>query len=278
MSLTLKALWHTESLWIEDDAWLSDIADHCGVSQYHLNRAFSAAFGCGPMRYLRARRLSEAAKGLASGRLTATDAALFAEYASTAAFSRAFTTEFGATPSKVRLSGDTKDLSLINPKTLELPMPFDLPAPRLETIEPFHVAGIMHRYIRESVSGIPSLRAEFIAHFGNIDGERPGAAFGVCLDGDGTGFSHMAWVEVAKGGGAPELETCKMAGGRFAVFDIDEHVSDIHKVAHAIFGEWLPRSDYELGQSQDFERHEDRFDPMTGSGVIEIWVPVTPRS
>ena len=55
MSLTQKALWYTESLLIEDDARLSDIVDHCGVFQYHLHRAFSAAFGCGPMSYLRTR-------------------------------------------------------------------------------------------------------------------------------------------------------------------------------------------------------------------------------
>ena len=33
-------------------------------------------------------------------------------------------------------------------------------------------------------------------------------------------------------------------------------------------------SGYELGGTPDFERYDERFNPETGTGEMEIWVPV----
>ena len=61
-----KALWYVESHSRESIS-LEDIADACKVSPFHLTRAFAATMGLSLMRYVRARRLSEAARQLASG-------------------------------------------------------------------------------------------------------------------------------------------------------------------------------------------------------------------
>ena len=64
-----KAPWYVESHSRESIS-LEDIADACKVSPFHLTRAFAATMGLSLMRYVRARRLSEAARQLASGATT----------------------------------------------------------------------------------------------------------------------------------------------------------------------------------------------------------------
>ena len=59
-----KALWFIESH-LAEPITLGDIAGIGGVSRYHLTRAFAAATGYSIMRYVRARRLSAAARRLA---------------------------------------------------------------------------------------------------------------------------------------------------------------------------------------------------------------------
>jgi len=79
---------------------LEDIARSCHVSAFHLTRAFSAALGISLMRYVRARRLSEAARQLAQGAEDILCVALDAGYGSHEAFTRAFREQFALAPSR----------------------------------------------------------------------------------------------------------------------------------------------------------------------------------
>ena len=65
MSLTDKAIWVIERN-LSRPLTLSELADACGVSRFHLARAFGAATGLSVMQYVRSRRLTEAARSLAS--------------------------------------------------------------------------------------------------------------------------------------------------------------------------------------------------------------------
>src|SRR4029453_18010801 len=85
MSVTRKALWYIESH-LSGDTSLDAIADVAEVSRFHLSRAFSAATGYSITSYLRARRLSEAAKSLAQGAPDILAVALDAGYGSHEAF------------------------------------------------------------------------------------------------------------------------------------------------------------------------------------------------
>lgn len=55
------ALWFVESH-LKEETSLDAIAEVAGVSRFHLTRAFGFATGLPVMRYVRARRLSEAAR------------------------------------------------------------------------------------------------------------------------------------------------------------------------------------------------------------------------
>ena len=66
MNPAQKALWYIESH-LAEELTLDEVAAIGGVSRFHMVRAFAAATGLSVMRYVRARRLSEAARALANG-------------------------------------------------------------------------------------------------------------------------------------------------------------------------------------------------------------------
>jgi AraC family transcriptional regulator len=79
MNPAQKALWYIESH-LGEPLTLDEIADIAGVSRFHLVRAFAATTGFPVMRYVRARRLSEAARALANGAPDILNLALEADY------------------------------------------------------------------------------------------------------------------------------------------------------------------------------------------------------
>ena len=101
MNPAQKALWYIESH-LADALTLDEIAAVGGVSRFHMVRAFAEVTGLSVMRYVRARRLSEAARALAGGAPDILNLALEADYGSHEAFTRAFRDHFGVTPEAVR--------------------------------------------------------------------------------------------------------------------------------------------------------------------------------
>jgi AraC family transcriptional regulator len=61
---------------------------------------------------------------------------------------------------------------------------------------------------------------------------------------------------------------------RYAVFSHRDHVSRIRAAFYTIWNRWLPASNHEHADAPDFERYDERFDPRTGTGTVEIWLPV----
>jgi len=66
MNSVEKALWFIESHFASEIT-LEEIANAAGVSRFHMTRAFGIATGHSIMRYVRGRRLTEAAKALSLG-------------------------------------------------------------------------------------------------------------------------------------------------------------------------------------------------------------------
>src|ERR1700726_3526439 len=132
MNPAQKALWFIESH-LANQLTLDDIAAIGGVSRFHMVRAFAAATGLSVMRYVRARRLSEAARALANGAPDILGVALDAEYGSHEAFTRAFREHFGLTPDAVRAQRCLDSLNLQGPLSMDSTLREDLAPPRFET-------------------------------------------------------------------------------------------------------------------------------------------------
>src|SRR5271167_2873076 len=107
-----KALWCIETR-LGSDLSLAEVAAFSGVSPFHLVRAFGAATGHSVMRYVRARRLTEAARRLAAGAADILAVALDAGYGSHEAFTRAFREQFGLTPEAVRAQCHLENIELV---------------------------------------------------------------------------------------------------------------------------------------------------------------------
>jgi AraC family transcriptional regulator len=58
------------------------------------------------------------------------------------------------------------------------------------------------------------------------------------------------------------------------VFTHDGHISTIRGTWKSIWSQWLPGSGHKLADAPFFERYGEAFDPRTGSGGFEIWIPL----
>jgi AraC family transcriptional regulator len=52
----------------------------------------------------------------------------------------------------------------------------------------------------------------------------------------------------------------------------------LHNTWQYIWKQWLPTSGLKPAPTPDFECYDERFDPFTGEGSIEIWFPIQRQS
>ena len=275
MNPARKALWFIESH-LAGELTLDEISDVAGVTRFHMVRAFAAATGFSVMRYVRARRLSEAARSLASGAPDILQVALDAEYGSHEAFTRAFRDHFGLTPETVRSLACIEDLKLQEPIQMKSSIIENLDPPRFEVVRPLLVAGIGDRHTHENGAGIPSQWHCFHHSVDDIPHRVGKVAYGVCCNGDDAGnFDYIAGVEVADFSELPRrFGRIRIPEQRYAVFTHTDHVASIRRTVSTIWNQWLPASSLKAADAPNFERYDGKFDPMTGNGGFEIWVPV----
>jgi AraC family transcriptional regulator len=269
-----KAIWYIESHFGEGIT-LDDIAQVSGVSRHHLVRAFGTVTGRSAMRYVRGRRLTEAARALVDGAPDILTVALDAGYASHEAFTRAFRDEFGIAPELVRANGTVSNLLLTEPTKMNESEMAKLPEPHRVDGKAILLAGLSERYNDISIAGVPSQWQRFVPRIGHVPGAVSGATYGVCYNGDDDGnVDYMAGVEVRDFSGAPpDLARIRLAAQHYLVFEINEHISSIRMAWNAIWNAWLPRSGNTLADAPFFERYGPAFDPQTGSGGYEFWLP-----
>jgi AraC family transcriptional regulator len=239
-------------------------------------RAFAAATGFSVMRYVRARRLTEAARELARGAPDILSLALDADYGSHEAFTRAFRDHFGMTPEAVRSATCLDHLKLQEPILMDSTALDTLAQPRFENGKAFLVAGVGGRFTYESSAGIPLLWQRYHQEAGNIPNMMGNVAYGVCCNGDDAGnFDYIAGREVSDFSDLPrEFARVRIAAQKYAVFTHTEHISAIRRTVNSIWNHWLPQSGFKMADAPNFERYDETFDPKTGNGGLEIWVPI----
>jgi len=152
----------------------------------------------------------------------------------------------------------------------------DLAPPRFETGRALLVAGLTQRYSQETTAGIPAQWQRFVPWIGHIPGQTGEATYGVCYNGDGESHvDYMSGVEVTDFAGLPsEFSKVRLSEQRYAVFTHAGHVSDIHHTWASIWSRWFPASGMEHADAPDFERYGPEFDPQSGAGGFEIWIPI----
>jgi len=275
MTITGRAIWLIET-GTTQPLTLSRLSELCAVSPFHLSRTFRSATGMSPMVYLRARRLSDAAMRLATGDDDILTVAMDAQYGSHEAFTRAFASCFGVLPSTVRRARSTRNLTLQEPLEMDKSRLVDIAAPELKNSKAFDVVGLGTLCTFENTGAIPSLWQDFSARSDHMNAAPGAAAYGVCHAADDEGrFQYLAGVEMEKGEPEPEgMERISIPAGRYAVFTHKAHISEIGNTVYTIWNKSLPDLGLNHRQAPDFERYDRRFNPKTGRGPVEIWIPV----
>jgi AraC family transcriptional regulator len=275
MNPAQKALWYIESH-LASPLTLDEISNVAGVSRFHMVRAFAVATGYSVFRYVRARRLTEAARALAAGAPDILHVALDADYGSHEAFTRAFRDHFGVTPETVRAATCLDKLKLQEPILMDSTAHDTIAPPRFETGKAMLITGVGERISFETSAVIPGLWHRFHQQMDDLPGRIGQIAYGVCCNGDDTGtFDYIAGVEVADFSGLPrDFSRVRIPEQRYAVFSHKEHISTIRRTISTIWNHWLPASGHKLADAPSFERYDENFDSVTGNGGLEIWVPI----
>lgn len=278
MTPAQKALWFIESH-LGEELTLEQIASVGGVSRFHMVRAFGAAFGLPVMRYVRARRLTQAARSLADGAPDILSVALAAGYASHEAFTRAFREQLGLTPEALRERCNLDNLELMEPLPMTAAPAASITPVRMEIATPLLLVGLSERHTQGDTTGISGQWSRFQPHLGSIPGQVGDVAYGVCYNSDDAGnMDYLSGVEVADFSDVPPgLSRLRIPEQRYAVFRHADHISAIQRTWAGIFNDWLPGSEYMLADAPSFERYGPEFDPYTGEGGLEVWIPVEPQ-
>ena len=154
--------------------------------------------------------------------------------------------------------------------------------PRFESQGPLLIAGVQAHYTCGTLDDIPKQWERFVPQIANVRGRVGEADYGLCIDmsaGD-KGFDYVTGVQVAELANLPAgWVGVRIPAQTYAIFSHPGHVSTIRVTAHAIGEEWLPESGREPAQPSDggpnlIERYGPQFDPNTGTGDIELWLPI----
>jgi AraC family transcriptional regulator len=146
----------------------------------------------------------------------------------------------------------------------------------LETLKPLLIAGLSERYTSETCAAIPSQWQRFEPYLGHIQGQVGRPTYGVVCNSDDAGNTeYISGVEVSDFSRVPaEFSRLRIPEQRYAVFRHSDHIATIRRTWFTIWNKALPEAGLQPSGGPEFERHGEEFDPRTGTGGFEIWIPI----
>jgi AraC family transcriptional regulator len=228
------------------------------------------------MQYVRARRLTAAARALAAGASDILSVALEAGYGSHEAFTRAFRDRFGHTPESVRARRSVDGLALVGPLELRPVANVRLDPPRVVHDQIVRVVGLAERCSFNTTINIPAQWQRFMERYDGIPYKRDQIPIGVNYSADDDGqFLYMCGAEVHRFGACSgELLHLEIPPRAYAVFEHNGHVSTIYETYRSIWNEAMPSTGRAVADAPVIERHNPAFDPRTGEGGLTLWIPL----
>lgn len=148
--------------------------------------------------------------------------------------------------------------------------------PRIVTRAAMTLVGMREHYHAGANAGIPSQWSRFAPFIGHISHEVPGVSYGVVYNVDASnGFDYLCGVEVTAVADVPDgCVELRLDAITYAVFVHAGHISTIQATFTAIWERGLTEAGVKAAEAPVFERYDETFDPRTGLGGLEIWVPI----
>lgn len=264
-----------------DDISYEDVARHVYMSNYHFHRLFSMIVGITANEYIRNRRLSMAGQELVMSDKKVIDIALKYGYESPESFAKAFQRFHGVTPSMAKRSG--VQLKSFNRLTIKIQFEGGTAMEyKIVEKEKFKLLAKVEAFRNESVSEdgnneIPDFwdrcRAEGV--FDILKQHAKGCdIYGVCapISKESNYFDYGIGM-IYDGGEVPEgFRVWEVTPTLWAVFKcIGTDENCIGETWDKIFKEFLPGSDYNMLDADDFELYAENGEE---DYFCEIWIPV----
>lgn len=271
---------------LEESFQLDDLTRSVGFSKYHFSRLFHSFTGYTLGRYIKMRRLNEAAKDLIESETRILDLAIKYQFSSQESFTRSFSGEFGVTPARYRKLGNRK--TLLNPIDVSKIILYQggmEVKPEVKIIEPLHVVGMVYEGMNFG-DGIPKMWQTFLTRIPEIKDRKDNMmSYGLCepVVEDFGEFNieepqqirYMAGVEVNSKQELPEgMDYWEIKHTKYAVFAHIGDLSTLGDTYKAIYSKWIPECGYEVVVSHDFEVYDKDFKPGDPKSKMYIYVPI----
>jgi AraC family transcriptional regulator len=148
--------------------------------------------------------------------------------------------------------------------------------PRTVRGAPLLLAGYSENYTFDRRSHIPAQWQRFAPLIGRVPGQIGKVAYGVCSNAaDGRSFDYLTAVEVADASALGDpLSVLSLPARDYAIFTHEGNVSALHVTLDQIWQHWSRRHGERIAKAPFFERYGESFDPATGNGGVDIWIPL----
>jgi AraC family transcriptional regulator len=150
-------------------------------------------------------------------------------------------------------------------------------APKFQQGPDLLVAGLNESYGKDTRARIPRQWERLVPHLGKVPGQAGPDTYGVCHAAGPDGrFEYLAGVAVSSPDRLPDgFTTLKIDPCRYAVFTHPGHVSSLPATIDTIWTRWAPGCGLPIAHAAPcYERYKPDFDPSTGLGGMEVWVPL----
>lgn len=161
-------------------------------------------------------------------------------------------------------------------RATELATLLGLAAPTFQNAPEMVIAGLNQNYTPQTRSAIAQQWERFVPRSFSIPALDAGMFYGVCWNTKpDCSFDYLAGVQTANGEGlSADLVAVSLAARRYAVFTHTGHVSAIGQTIDTVWSKWAPACGLKLSHAPCYERYTPEFDPQTGLGGMELWIPL----
>lgn len=248
----------------------------CSVNQYQ--RMFSFISNTTLAEYIRRRRLTKAAFELQNSNISVLELSMKYGYNSPTAFTRAFSSVHGVTPTEARKMGTAlksyPKISFQVSITGERELVY-----RIEEKEAFQIIGIKESIINDGVYNLKRipLMWEEAKETGKIDqivsscNDKFPGMMGICANFESNQFDYYIGV-VSNQKVDESMADLAIEKQVWAIFEC-VGLNSIQPTWRRIFTEWFPSSEYEITEAPEIEWYPES-DSNTDEYKTEIWIPV----
>lgn len=265
-----------------------EIARLALCSEYHFKRMFSFLAGIPLSEYIRRRRLTVAAFELTNSDIKVIDLAVKYGYNSPDAFSRAFQSLHGVTPSEAR--DNSHSLKAYPPMTFQLSIKGGNEMNyRIVEKENFNIIGLKKRVpivfegVNPEISKMwQSLNMQIITELKALSDIEPSGLISASVNFSEGRMEEKGeldhYIGVASTNECPDnFEKLEVKTSTWAVFEaVGPFPETLQNIWGRIYSEWFPSSNYEVAEGPEILWNESK-DTSSPTYKSEIWVPVVKK-